>query len=101
MCGGTVQRNYHTSHPPLARSLGGAEHRLQLARRRLGLGVVVAPDVPASHEDVRHRPLPSHLEERRLDRRAILVLVELDGAHLLCAELGEECLDLGKGKGWG
>ena len=50
--------------------------------------------MPASHEDVGHRPLPSDLEERRLDRRPILVLVELDAAHLLCAELGEECLDL-------
>ena len=29
---------------------GGAEHRLQLARRRLGLRVVIPADVPASHE---------------------------------------------------
>ena len=79
----------------LARSLGGAEHRLQLAVRRLGLNVVVAPEVLASHEDIGHRPLPSNLEERGLDSRSILVLVQLDGADLLCAELGEECLDLG------
>jgi len=80
-------------HTTMGRSLhGGAEHRLQLARRRLGLRVVIPADVPASHEDVGHRPLPSHLEERGLDRRPVLVLVERDGGDLLRTKLLEERL---------
>ena len=51
--------------------------------------------MPASHEDVGHRPLPSHLEERGLDRRPVLVLVERDGGDLLRTELLEERLGLG------
>ena len=80
-------------HVATGRSLhGGAEHRLQLARRRLGLRVVIPADVPASHEDVGHRALPSHLEERGLDRRPVLVLVERDGGDLLRTKLLEERL---------
>ena len=48
----------------------------------------------AAHEDTGHRPLPGYLEKRGLDVGPILVLVKLDGADLLCAELGEECLGL-------